>query len=275
MAVAAADVDRADEGRFDQARSAQFRSLLAIQFLAAAFFGALPLAAPADFARFFSLVGDEPYLYRLAGAATIGYAVVGLIGVIRPTWRSLRIPIVATFSFNVAAVAAGLAAMDESGVSPLAALVTVAASLFAVLSAIWLYRDDGPRAPEGAPLEPAFRLVLGLATASAGVFGVLPLLLPRTFADLFALSAADVVLIRLAGAATIGYAVAGVFEILVDRWSSIRLQVVAAIAFNALAAVASAIYLASGGGSILGIVVLLAAGFFTFALTAFAARAQR
>ena len=275
MAVAAAGVERAGEDEFDQTRSAPFRGLLAIQCLAATFFGAFPLVAPGEFARLFSLVGDEPYLYRLAGAATFGYAVVGLVGAVRPSWRSLRIPIVATFTFNVAAVAACLASIDETGLAPLPALVALAASLFAVLSASWLYRDEGPRAPDGETLEPAFRVVLVLATASAGVFGVVPLLLPRTFADLFGLSAADLVLIRLAGAATLGYAVAGVLEVLANRWPSVRLQVVAAIAFNALAAVASAIYLAGGGGSILGIVVLLAAGFFTFALTGFAARAQR
>lgn len=275
MAVAPGHIDGGSASTADQARRATFRALLVVQFLAATFFGALPFAAPGEFARLFGLVGDEPYLYRLAGAATLGYAALGLVGAVRPSWRGLRIPIVATFTFNLGAVAACLVSIDDVGVGSLSVLVAAAASAFAILSAYWLYRDEGARTPEGDELEPAFRVVLVLATASAGVFGLAPLLLPRTFTDVFGLSAADLVLVRLAGAATLGYAVAGVLEVLVNRWSSVRLQVVAAIAFNALAAVASAIYLAGGGGSILGLVVLLAAGFFTFALTAFAARAQR
>ena len=276
MAVGAAvPADRAPDARVDQATLGVFRALMGLQFLTAGFFGFFPFLAPLEFARLFSLIGDEPYLYRLAGAAAIGYSIAALVALFRATWRSIRIPVIASFTFNLAAAGACLLAIDESGVGPLPALVAIAATLFTALSAYWLRRDDGERAPQDEELEPAFRVILGLATVAASVFGLAPLLLPRTFASFLAISDADLVMIRLAGAATLGYAVAGAFQLLANRWPEIRIQVIAAIVFNALSAVASAIYLAGGGPSILGLVVLPASAFFTFALTAFAARAAR
>jgi hypothetical protein len=144
-----------------------------------------------------------------------------------------------------------------------------------VLIAYWLHRDHGDRSLEGPELEPAFRVVLVLATVAAALFGVGPLLLPRTLTELAGFAGTDLVIVRLAGAAALGYAVAGVFQILVNRWAEIRLQVIAAIVFNALSAVACAVYLAGGGRSLLGIVILLASTAFTFLLTAFFARAER
>lgn len=259
----------------DQGRLPLFRLLLLVQVLAAGFFGLVPLAAPETFAAVFGYRGAEPFIYRLAGAATFGYAVVGLLGAARPGWRPLRIPLIGTFTFTIAAAAGCLISLGEGDASLLVIVVLVAATSFAALAAYWLYQDEGPGPGDGGRLEPGFRATIGLATVSAAVFGLVPLLMADAFADLFRLAPSDLVIYRLAGAATLGYAVAGVFQLLVNRWDAIRYQVVGAIAFNALAAVSAAIYLARGGTSLLGLVVLLAAGFFTFALTGWAARAIR
>jgi len=257
----------------DQASTTVFRALLLIEVVAAGFFGLFPFAFPETFARVFGLPGAEPFLYRIAGAATTGYAVMALFAFIRPRWATFRIPLIATFTFNLAAVAAALLSADAGDLSPLVGIVGLAAAAFALASAYWLYQDEGPRAASGTPIEEGFRLTVLAATAVAVFFGVLPLLLTATFITVFGLPNSDLFIYRLAGAATLGYGIAGVFELLSGRWSEIRLQVLGAITFNALGALAAAIYLAGGGRSLLGLLILLAAAFFTLALTWWSARA--
>lgn len=113
------------------------------------------------------------------------------------------------------------------------------------------------------------------ATVAASAIGLWELLLPRAFASLFDLSPADLVIIRLAGAATLGFGLAGLLSLIVDHWPAIRIQTIAAITWNVAVAIASAIYLAQGGRSILGVFLLLAAGFLVLSLTAWGARAER
>jgi hypothetical protein len=261
----------------DQAKTAVFRASLAVQLLAAGFFGLAPLLAADAFATAFQVHGDEPYLFWLAGAATLGYAAAALIGLVRGSWWSLRIAIASTFTFNLAAAAACLVTIDESGVSPLPVLVSLAASAFAAISAFWLSRDEGPLPVDAAadPLEPGFRLTQALAPVAATAVGVWQLCLPRGFADVFNVSAADLVIIRLAGAATLGYGVAGLLSFLTNRWRAIRVQTLAAIVANVAAAIASTVYLAQGGRSILGALFLVAAVALVLSLTAWGARAER
>jgi hypothetical protein len=51
------------------------RLLLALPIPGALIFGLGPLVIPVLIARWLGYTGDEPYLVRLAGAATVGYAV--------------------------------------------------------------------------------------------------------------------------------------------------------------------------------------------------------
>jgi hypothetical protein len=83
------------------------------------------------------------------------------------------------------------------------------------------------------------------------------------------------VIIRLAGAATLGYGVAGLLSFLTNRWRAIRVQTLAAIVANVAAAIASTVYLAQGGRSILGALFLVAAVALVLSLTAWGARAER
>lgn len=258
----------------DQAGSPVFRALMAVQLVAAGFFGLFPFLAPGEFARAFGLVGDEPYLYRLAGAAALGYAVAALFG-LRASWRAIRVPLIATLTFNLAAVTACLVSIDEVGVQPLSGVVAVAAGTFAVLAAYWLNRDEGARGEPRERLEPGFRLTIAAGVVAAGLVAGIQLLLPNVFTDLFGLSQSDLVIVRLAGAATLGYATGGLFSILADDWRAARIQTVAAIAANVAAALASAIYIAQGGPSILGPLFLVASGGLVLALTGWGARAQR
>jgi hypothetical protein len=250
----------------DQARLPIFRALLVVQVLAAAFFGIAPLVAPEAFATFGGLEGSEPFIYRLAAAATLGYAAAALLGLRRPRWEALRIPMVATCTFNAAAVVAMLLSLAGGESAWIVWFILVAASAFTLFSGFWLVRDQGGRASDGhAPLGRTFRLVLVLATLAATVFGVLPLVAAEPIASMTGFDTSELFPYRLAGAATIGYAAAGVLQVRARSVGAIRLQVIAALVFNAFSALAVALYLGAGGDSPVAILIGAAATAFSLA----------
>jgi hypothetical protein len=259
----------------DQVRLPIYRALSAVQVLVGVPFGVLPLVAPQLAAAIVGYAAVEPFVYRLAGAAAIGYSVSAAFVLMGSAWYEQRIPLVATFVFNAAAVLAAVLTLAEGGSSWIVLFILVAATGFALLSAYWLRRDQGPVPPTSTPIAGTVRTVLALATLSAAVFGLGPLLAAAPFATAFGLAPRELFVYRLAGAATFGYAVAGILEIRDGRWEAIRIQVIAAVVFNALAAGAALAYVAAGGGSLLGPVVVAAATFFAVALTVSLARVPR
>jgi hypothetical protein len=259
----------------DQARLGVFRALLIVQVLVAGAFGLVPLVFPDTFASLTGGAPSEGFIARLAGAGTLGYALMALVGLLRPRWAELRIATVATFSFNLAAAAGALITLGEGDTRPIVFVVAVTATVFTLLVGYWLYRNEGPEPDSSHPLESGFRATLVVATGAGIFFGVTPLLITRLFAQTVSLPTDDLFIYRMAGAATLGYGVAGIFELLAGRWLPARLSVLGAVAFNALAAVSAAIYLAIGGTSILGWIVLVVGALFAFTLTGWAARAQR
>jgi hypothetical protein len=270
------------DGGNDQATLPVFRILLLVQVVAAALFGLIPYFLPGAFAAIAGYPGREDFVYRLAGAATTGYVVTAILILRQPGWHAARIPIVATFTFTAAAAGGSLVTLIEGDRRWIVWFVFVAATAFALLAAYWLVRDPSERRLAGlsgrrmfSALPDWFRLVLGLATLSALVFGLAPLIIPRTFASLVGLGGTETWVYRMAGAATFGYATAGVLEIRAQDRSAIAVQNLGAITFNALGAIAAAFATFSGHGAILGPLVLLAAGFFTVALALGAARTPR
>jgi hypothetical protein len=260
----------------DQTHLTLFRALLILQVVVGALLGLITLVVPDTFATLTGAAGPEPLIYRVAGAATLGYAVMALLGVFRPTWAALRIPLLATFTFNLAAAAGSLISLGEGDLRAIVYVIALAASAFTLVAGYWLYRNEGPDVPVEEPVvESGFRVTLILATAAGLFFGIVPLLMANAFATALELPRGDLFILRMAGAATLGYGVTGIFELLSGRWRAIRIETIAAIVFNALAAVSAAIYLATGGHSLIGWIVLIAGGFFAFAMTGWAARAER
>jgi hypothetical protein len=256
----------------DQARLPLFRALLAVQVAAATLFGLGPLLLTGAFASVTGYSGNDSIIYRLAGASTFGYAVVAAIALAGVSWQAYRIAAIGSATFTGAAAIGCLFTIAEGDSRWIVLFVLVAAGTFTLISAYWLQRDEDGSVYPGRPVMPPFRVILGLATLSAAVFGVLPLLVPGLFSELFGLAGTDHFIFRMAGAATLGYAVAGVFEMRAAGFGLIRLQNVAAITFNALAFLVSAWDIASGGRSLLAPLILLAAGFFTVGLTLLARR---
>jgi hypothetical protein len=248
----------------DQARSPLFRALLAVQVVVAGAFGVIPFLVPGFSAELTGFSGAEPFIYRLAGAASCGYAVAAGLALVQPRWHRMRIPTIATLAFNVGAVVAAVITLVEGGRQFIVFFILVAALGFALVSAYLLWRNVGPAPRASDPgVAPWFRLLLGAATAAALVFGLGPLLVPGVLASVGGFADTDHFVYRMAGAGTLGYAVAGLWEMRAVFRVEITLQVAAALAFNGLSAVAAALYFAAGGRSLVALLILVAATLFT------------
>ncbi len=261
----------------DQARLPLFRALLAIQFLVALVLGTATLALPHIASAVSGYAGSEPFYYRLAGAATLGYAAMAILAYReRALWREVRIALAATLVFNVAAVVASVASLADGDTRWPVFFVLVAAGAFTLVSAYWLRRDEGPPLAGGPAIVPAYRAVLVVATLAAAFFGLAPLVLARGFAGLGGFSTDELFFLRQAAAATLGYAVAGVLELRASAWPAVRIATVGALVFNALSALAAALYfLVDSGRSPVGALILVAATLFSAAFVWAIARHAR
>jgi hypothetical protein len=74
--------------------------LVLVLTIAFASFGLLQLLGPVQFARFFGLQGTDTFLFRQAGAATLGYAAMGLLEMRSGAWREIRLPTVMGLVFT-------------------------------------------------------------------------------------------------------------------------------------------------------------------------------
>lgn len=219
---------------------------LALPIAAGFVFGLLPLLVPAQFASVSGFPGHDTYVYRLAGAATLGYGVGLALALREGRWVPVRPLVAAVLIFNLASLFACVVAIFEGTATWIVYLITVASVLLAVGTALLLIRH--PRAAKAQPdISPVFVLLLGALSAVALVTGLLPLVVPVQYGHLFGFQATDVFLYRQAGAATLGYAAMGALLLTMRRWSEIRFGIVMAVVFNAAAFIVSALYLILGG----------------------------
>ena len=259
----------------DQGKAPWFRFLLVVQLLAAGLFGVVPYFFPTVAADAGELTGAEPFIYRLAGAAALGYAVAAALVIMKPAWYRFRIPAAASYTFNSAAVVAALMTVFEDGSNFWVWFILVAASAFVLVLSYVTTRNEGPPAPEQPSLDSAARVLLTVASIAAAFFGLAPLVAAEWFAEFGGFDPSDLFIYRLAAAATLGYAFGGYLSIRDGRWEAIRVQNLAAIVFNGLSAIAAAMYLTAGGTSLVGWVILVAAALFTVTLAIVHARQGR
>jgi hypothetical protein len=251
----------------DQASLPGFRLTLGVQAIAALIFGLAPLVATAAYASAIGFSGKEVLVYRLGGAATFGYLTAPALALAwHASWRQLRIPAMATITFTLGALVASVWELVTGATQVVIPLVIVAGAAFSLVAAYWLRRDEAPDGDAGRALDMRAQVIIGLATVSAGTFGLLPILAPGPFGTVFGVSAADSWVFRLAGAACLGYATGGIASLRAPGYGVIRLQNLAAITFNGIAAISAWIAVASGSGAWLAPVVAAAASFFAVAL---------
>ncbi|HYY55568.1 MAG TPA: hypothetical protein VFA01_09320 [Candidatus Dormibacteraeota bacterium] len=108
--------------------------VLAILTALAAVFGLLPLLAPQQFAALFGQHGTDTFVFRQAGAATLGYAAMGVAEVRAAQWELIRLPIAMALAFNAAAFAATLYHLAAFAEVNLLTVLVAPASLFATVA---------------------------------------------------------------------------------------------------------------------------------------------
>lgn len=233
------------------------RFLLFLPIPGAVAFGLGPLLFPDASARSVGLAGDDPYVLRLAGGGTFAFAIALALAIKQGHWLPARFLAVATVVFSVLALP--VCALEFlAGSAPPVVYAFFADSLVQVLALGWLLLRY--RSVRGGPREIAnTAVVTGLAGATVVglLVGLVALLGPQQAASLFGYHGSDVVIYRLAGAETLGYAAMGILMLRSRNWVETRLPAVIAVVFNGLALVSTLVGLVQGGPLLLPAVVLL------------------
>jgi len=234
----------------------------------------LPLYVfPRPFAHFAGLSGDDTFIYELGGAAMIGYGVALALGVRNGLWSPIRFVVLGTYAFTVLVFLAGFVSFVSNQITGIVVVVSLWAVVVAWAVAQILVAHRGAVAgPRNVATWVA--VVLALATLSAAVFGLGPQA-AGPFASVMGYRGTDEYVYRLAGAACFGYAVIGIQELRSLHWDDMRLPNVMALVFNGLAFLASAFEILAGRTTLLAILVALAAGSFTVAISVVIARRGR
>jgi hypothetical protein len=208
--------------------------------------------------------GNDAFIYRLAGAAAFGYAVALFMGIRQAAWAPVRQVVIGTLTFNLASIFACVAELITGDTNIFVYLILGASILFIVITLFLLNRHGraGVERAEGNPSVWYVRFVT-LGTILSAAFGLLPLLIPVWGAQLLGFHGTDVFIIRQAGAASLGYAVMGLYGRRSSVWSEVRLGLVMALIFNGFSFLASVIALFSAEPVLITIVIGAASLFVT------------
>lgn len=236
------------------------KALLGIPLLGGLVFGLTPLLAQSQFAALSGASGADAYVYRLAGAATFGYAVALLLTIWQNEWLPARLVVIPTLVFNLASLYACAAAIVGGSANLIVYLILVT-SLIIVASTAWMLNQHRG-ALHGIPDIAQWLVYLTAFLAIvATVVGLVLLLAPVPIGQLFGYKGTDDFLYRQGGAATLGYGVMGYFMLRSRVWREIRLAAIMALAFNGVSFLAAVLELLSGGlfwlPAITGLVALI------------------
>ncbi len=231
--------------------------LLVVPLLGGLFFGLMPLLAPKLLAQISAAPGNDPYIYRLAGAATLGYAIALIMAIIGGQWLPARIVVIATLTFNLASIFAIAMTILGGAAAWIVYAILVASITITAITAWMLYRHRPAPAvtPDVAPwLVWLVRLLMVIAT----LVGASVLFVPTLFAQIFGLAGTDLFLYRQAGAATLGYGVMGFFQLRSPSWEQWRLPSVMSLVFNGVSFIVSVLAVINGEALPLAYIILAA-----------------
>ena len=240
------------------------RILLLLPMAGGLIFGLGPFLLGSAVGAAVGFPGNDAYLYRLAGSAAFGYAVALILGIQQKEWAPLRQVVIGTLTFNVASIYACVAALLSGDTNIFVYLILVASILFIAITLYLLNRHGqaGVVQADGHPSVWYVRFVT-LGTVLSAAFGVLPLLIPVFGAQLLGFHGTDVFIIRQAGAASLGYAVMGLYGRRTSAWNEVRLGLIMALIFNGFSFIASVIALFSGEPLLISLVIGAASLFVT------------
>jgi hypothetical protein len=222
------------------------RALLVLPALAGLGLGIMLVFLPEFFAALTQFPADDSYIYRLAGAAILGYGVALSLSLFQQTWLTVRLVVIGVLVNNLGSLyACGLAIF--SGYAPYSVyLFLVTNLLFVVICGLLLARHWGVPHPESDFTSRAMQFFLVVGAIAAGAFGVLPLFVPGLF-TLFHLHINAPFIIREAGAASLGYAVVAILAQRALNKQELPLITVMGAIFNGVGGLVSIPYLLTGG----------------------------
>jgi hypothetical protein len=113
--------------------------LFTVGVAAAAVFGLGPLLLGGEFGKLVGASGDDPFVYRFAGAATFGAAAGGILVLQSRRWSAARLPALMAVTFNGLSLIAAIVELIRGG-APVAFLILAAAGLTTVGMTLALYR---------------------------------------------------------------------------------------------------------------------------------------
>jgi hypothetical protein len=238
------------------------RILLLLPIAGGLVFGVFPLLLGSAFGAALGFPGNDAFIYRLAGAATLGYAVALIMGIRQGDWAPVRLVVIATLAFNVASIYACVVQLMAGNNNLVIYLILGTSIAITAITASMLNRHAGVERP-AADVSVLYTRFSILGTVLSAVFGLGPLLLPVLPAQLLGFHGTDVFLIRQAGAASLGYAVMGLYGIRSGAWQGLRLPLVMALIFNGFSFIASVIALFSGEPVLISVVIGAASLFYT------------
>ena len=232
--------------------------LLVVPMLGGLVFGVIPLLFSAQFAGITGYAGNDTYLYRLTGAVTLGYVPGLLLGILQGQWTPLRLVVIATLVFNIGSLFAIAVAIFTGTAKPVVYLILVA-SLLITASTAWMLNKHRAAPRPSADIAQWVVYLLVFLTAAAFGTGTLFTFAPVQVSQLFGFNGTDEFILRQGGAATLGFAVMGVFELRSRAWKEIRLPSINALLFNGASFVATVIGIVSGDPILLLAVVFVVA----------------
>lgn len=238
------------------------RILLLLPIAGALVFGLFPLLLGGAFGAALGAPGNDSFVYRLAGAATLGYAVALIMGIRQGDWTPLRLVVIATLAFNVASIYACVVQLATGSTNLVIYLILGTSIAITAITTSMLNRHAGAERPAADTSVWYTRFII-LGTVLSAVFGLMPLLIPVFGAQLLGFHGTDVFLIRQAGAASLGYAVMGVYGLRSKAWQELRLPLVMALVFNGFSFIASVVALFSGEPVLITLVIGAASLFVT------------
>lgn len=234
------------------------RALLVIPLLVGFVLGILALFWGAQLAALTGGTGKDVYLYRLTGAVLLGYVPGLLLTILNGVWTPARIVVIATLVFGLGLLYAVAVALLSSVAEPIVWLIAVTAALTVAIT-LWLLNQHRDIARPSADIAKWVLYLLVFLTAAAFGTGALFTFAPVQTSQLFGFVGADDFVYRLGGAATLGFAVMGVFELRSRAWREIHLPSINAMVFNGISFVATLLAILAGDPILLLLVVFLVA----------------
>lgn len=217
------------------------------------------LLIPEPFAHLIGAVGTASYVYRLVGAAALGYAGAIAWALRSNRWSRVRLLVASLLGFSVAGVLGAILQLLIGDTKGIVYLILVLGLIVAAFTAYLLNEHRGWVQPV-PNIHNWLVIFFIVATLVAVPFAIMPLFFPAAFAQLFSFQANDLLLYRLGGAELTGYVVLGILEVQSRDMAEIHSAAIMVFFFNAMAVVASLLALFTGERSSLIYVVIVVSG---------------